>query len=104
MAELEATQGRHPAAVGHGSGKARSARCPWLPSTAPTASLGHPSAPSITGVHWPQSPTCQDVPAPQTTLLLHHPSKQEMPLSLPRPRAELEELEKAEFICVLSPP
>lgn len=48
------------------TGVARSARCPWLPSSAPAASLGHPSAHSITGDDGPNPKTSQDVPAPRT--------------------------------------
>lgn len=92
------------AAVGHGGGNVKSARCLWLPSTAPTASLGHPSAHSISGTNWPKSPNMLGCASPTDTLFLHQPSEQGMPLPLPRPHAELEELEEAESSCVFSSP
>lgn len=39
------------AAVGHGGGNGKSAKCLWPPSTAPTTSFGHPSPPQH---HWYQ--------------------------------------------------
>lgn len=81
-------------AVGHGGGNGKSAKCLWPPSTAPTTSFGHPSPHSITGINWPRSLSVPGCASPTDTLLLHHHSKQETPLPLPRPHAELEELEE----------
>lgn len=92
------------AAVGHEGGNAKSAKRLWLPSTAPTTFLGHPSAHSIAGINWPRSPNVPGCASPTDTLLLHHCSKQEMPLPLLRPHAELEELEETEFSHVFSSP
>lgn len=95
VAELEAAQGRYPHSCGTRGWECQKCQVPLAtPHCFPGTS------------QCPQHPWHQLAPIPQhasptATLLLHHPSKQEVPLPFPTPRAELEE---AEFSCVLFSP